>query len=241
MEMLLEKPELLIKQTRKGCLQEFLGCEAINEFKIFNNNDEAKSAPENYHMYSLEESSFCCRFCCTNNREFKQTVWLGNKEAKQEIVMSMDRPFACPLQPCCCCNSAPFMQTIQFTDGGTAIGSAEFPCFICIPRMDVKDASGAVTHQVQMPSCCGGCCVDCMAEGCCNCKIPFYIYNPGDKPVNGTQIGKIVKLWRGLGTEMLTDAASFQVEFPKDVDAAAKARLMGATFFINIQFFEKQE
>jgi len=241
MEMLRDMPELLIKQTRKGCVQECLGCEATNEFKIYQNMDQAKANPEGMLMYSLEESSFCCRFCCTNNRSFTQTVWLGNKEAKQEVVLEMDRPFACPMQPCCCCNSPPFMQTMNMTEGGTSIGSAEIPCFLCIPAIMVKDAAGTTNYKVQMPSCCGGMCVDCMAEGCCNCKIPFYIYEPGTDAVNGTQIGKIIKLWRGLGTELFTDAASFQVEFPKDADPAAKARLIGTTMFINIQFFEKQD
>ena len=91
---------------------------------------------------------------------------------------------------------------------------------------------------MQQPSCCGGMCVDCMAEGCCNCKIPFYIYPPGagDK---GEEVGKIIKLWRGLGTEAFTDAASFELTFPKGVDPQAKARLLGTTMLVNMLFFEK--
>ena len=54
-----------------------------------------------------------------------------------------------------------------------------------------------------------------------------------------TQVGKIVKIWAGLGKELFTDADTFKVEFPPGIDAAAKARLLGTVFFINIQFFEK--
>ena len=85
----------------------------------------------------------------------------------------------------------------------------------------------------------GGMCVNIFAEGVCNCKIPFYIYKPGEKPRDGTQVGKIVKLWRGIMTEIGTDADSFKVEFPEGSDAASRARLLGTTMFINMLFFEK--
>ena len=92
--------------------------------------------------------------------------------------------------PCIICDSPPFMNTINFSN----FGSAEIPTFCCIPNIKVKDATGNIKYQVQMPSCCMGLCVNCMAEGCCNCKIPFYVYAPGVSPTNGNQVGKIVKL-----------------------------------------------
>ena len=84
-------------------------------------------------------------------------------------------------------------------------------------------------------------CVDCMAEGCCNCKIPFYIFKPASSGERGDEVGKIVKLWRGVSTEMFTDAASFNLEFPSEVGEETKARLLGSTIFINMLFFEKSE
>ena len=44
-----------------------------------------------------------------------------------------------------------------------------------------------------------------------------------------------------MGTEMFTDAASFQIEFPDDASPESKARILGTTMFINIQFFEKKD
>lgn len=233
-----DRSELFIKQTKKGCIQELMGCEATNEFLIFNNKDESKTAPP--IAYSLEESSFCMRLCCRNNRSFTQTVWEGTKDqntgdSKGDVILTMERPLACPLQPCCLCNFAPFMQTIKFGD----IGSAEVPCFFFVPAIKVKDKNSEIKYNVQMPTCMGGICVNCMAEGCCNCKIPFYIYPPGVDGSDGNQVGKIVKLWRGLGTEIFTDAASFQIEYPPDADQESKALLTGTTFFINTLFFEK--
>jgi len=92
---------------------------------------------------------------------------------------------------------------------------------------------------VQMPSCVGGMCIDCCAEGLCNCKVPLYIYPAGSSGGKGEEIGKIVKMWRGLGTEVFTDADSFQLDFPKGIDASAKARMLGTTAFVNMIFFEE--
>ena len=54
-------------------------------------------------------------------------------------------------------------------------------------------------------------------------------------------MGKIIKVWRGLGTEVFTDADSFQVNFPPGINAAGKARMIGTTMFLNMLFFEKQK
>ena len=111
--------------------------------------------------------------------------------------------------------------------------------FLFYTNIKVKDATGNIKYQVQMPSCCMGMCINCMAEGCCNCKIPFYVFTPTSETTGDKAIGKIVKLWRGLGTELFTDAASFQVEFPEEATAADKALLTGTTMYVNILFFEK--
>jgi len=145
--------------------------------------------------------------------------------------LSADR---CNASPCtCCCIAA-----IAFKDkDGVSIGSADVPCYWFLPKVSVKGPTGQEEFALQQPSCCGGLCVNPMAEGLCNCKLPIYIYPPG-KGAAGEEIGKIIKLWRGLGTEAFTDATSFKIEFPKDIDAPAKQRLLGSTMFINMMFFE---
>ena len=39
MEMLRDAKGIFVKQTKKGCIQELLGCEATNEFLIFPDKD----------------------------------------------------------------------------------------------------------------------------------------------------------------------------------------------------------
>ena len=262
-KLLASHESLFVKQTKRGCIKELLGCEATNEFKIYPSQAEVMferntalhsvlarmtdccssllgmlllfQAKGTETLYSLEESTFLMRFCCKNQRAFTQTIWSGSKDNKGSVVMTMDKSWTCPVGPCTCC----CIPAISYKNpDGSLLGSADVPMFMCLPKIAVKDESGQEQFAIQMPSCCGGMCVDCMAEGCCNCKVPFYIYPPG-KGAKGEEIGKIVKLWRGMGTEMFSDAASFNLEFPKDADDNSKARLLGSTMFINMLFFEK--
>lgn len=228
---------IFIKQTKKGCIQELMGCEATNEFKLFPTKDDAKS-DDAMVMYSLEESSFLVRCCCQNNRSFTQTVWLGNKEAKADVVLKMERPLACAMQPCCCCSSPPFMQTMNMMNADdTKLGSNEIPCFVCVPAIKVKNADGAIDYSVQMPTCMGGMCVNVCAEGLCNCKIPFYLYPPG-KRAEADIKGKVIKEWGGLVAEMFTSADKFSVEFPTDATPETKAAIWAGVMLVDYNHFE---
>ena len=50
----------------------------------------------------------------------------------------------------------------------------------CVPHFTTykDDAETQPEFQIQMPTCCGGMCIDVCAEGLCNCRIPFYVYAP---------------------------------------------------------------
>ena len=70
----------------------------------------------------------------------------------------------------------------------------------------------------------------------CDCCADFEIQTL-DK---SQTIGVVKKKWRGLATEMFTNANSFSINFPMDLDVKAKAVLMGAAFLIDFMFFEQQ-
>ena len=149
----------------QGCIQECLGCEATNEFKLYPSKDVAKDDSQQM-MYSLEESTFCCRFCCMNNREFTQTVWLGNKDTKSDVVLKMARPFAFapPGQNCCCfvpLNCKPCMQTLSMTKADDSpLADIEIPCAICVPALKIKDPAGTIQYSLSQPTCLGGMCIN---------------------------------------------------------------------------------
>mmetsp|Transcript_34504 Transcript_34504/g.76645 ORF Transcript_34504/g.76645 Transcript_34504/m.76645 type:complete len:247 (+) Transcript_34504:68-808(+) len=217
---------LFVKQTRKGCFQELLGCEANTEFKI--------ATMENQNVdiyYAIEDTPCYMRFFCNNNRPWTITVSQGGGPGGPVLATAI-RPFRCPLMPCkCCC----FQQVDVFgTEGPT--GSLVEDCWCCVPSLRVVDASGTHKYNFLQPTCCCGMCVNVCAEGCCNCRIPFYIFPPGQSTV-GQEKGSVVKVWAGMKSEFFTDADKFEVYFPSD-DSASKTTLLGGVFLLNQLFFE---
>jgi hypothetical protein len=89
---------LLVKQTKRGCCQEFMGCEANSEFKI-----AAKVTPTENVLYALEDTSCFMRFCIPNLRPSTINLSKGEGPGGDKIA-SFERPLACPIQPCkiCC-------------------------------------------------------------------------------------------------------------------------------------------
>ena len=48
------------------------------------------------------------------------------------------------------------------------------------------------------------------------------------------------QVWVGLGNELFTDADKFELHYPINATPAAKGLLLGAVFYLNMNFFEKQ-
>lgn len=221
---------LFVKQTKKGWCQECFGCEANTEFVIATKENQKEDI-----MYALEDTSCLMRFCCPGNRPWDITVTKGGKKGG-EMVAKYHRPCACLVSPCkCCCH-----QSVQVTNvGGQDLGGVKEICWLCIPEFNILQPDGKVQYTLHQPTCCMGMCVNPCAEGCCNCKVPFYIYpTEGDKD---KEVGKITKVWGGMAKEMFTDADTFETDFPEGVDAQTKARILGAVFMINQVFFESSK
>lgn len=225
-----------IRQTRKGCIQELLlGCEARDEFKWF----ETTEGQNAQFGASLEESNCFMRICCGGCHEFSMVVKEVDTESE---IFSMHRPMKC-LPGCakCCC-----YQEMTFSANDEKFGKVEELCWYCVPRMMITDANGQPLYKLHSPTCCMGMCVNCCAEGnpCFGkgcCKVPFHIFPASQVDTdNGTpEIGKIVKVPKGLAIELLTDAEAFDITFPDDATPEQKAIIAGTTIFLNAGFFEK--
>jgi len=224
MDRISSNTNLFVMQTRRGCLQETMGCEAKTEFNISTNQDK------NTHiLYALEESGCCIRTFCPNIRNWKMDVAV---DKNSPAFLEIERPMRCgPVPLKCCC----YQEVIAREKGGKELGSIREEMFFCVPQFSILSANGTKTGVIHQPTCVGGACVDCFAEGCYNCRIPFYIYNNEADEVHD---GKIVKVWTGLTSELFTDADNFELDFPAKADAATKATLLGAVFLLNQLFFE---
>lgn len=226
-----EVSQIEIRQTRRGWLQECLGCEARTEFKWF--------VGENQFAHSIEDASCCCRFWLSPCHTFKMEVKELNTEAE---LLTIDRPCTCPIGGCkCCC-----YQFATITSGGQPLGSIKEQYYYCVPSFKVYDSKQELLYIMHQPTCCGGVCVNCCAEGnpCTRkgcCKVSFRVFpaeqrgnTDGDQPY----VGKILKKPKSALVEILTEANAFDVEFPPDATADQKALLSGIAVFINANFFE---
>jgi hypothetical protein len=156
----------------------------------------------------------------------------GKKGGPQ--VANFHRPCSCLIAPLkCCCH-----QRIDITDASkTHVGSVVESCWFFIPSFNVLGADRRAHLTIQPPTCCCGLCVDYCADGCCNRRIPLYVFRAEDSHKSrGNEVGKIVKVWAGLGKEFF-GIHKFEVTFPDDATVETKAQLIGAMFLLNELFF----
>ena len=182
---------LFFKQTRKGWLQNCLGCENKVEMRISTIENR-----ENNIMYAIEESDCIYRICCPGHHPFKMI--LQNDGPAGPVIATYERELKCLAHPCkCCC----YQELKAYDAEGHSIGRFTEDFYFChhLPQYTIFDENEKPTYIIHPPVCMG-CCVNICAEGLCNCRYPYYIYpfgTTGDHDDNNIR-GKIVKVWAGL-------------------------------------------
>mmetsp|Transcript_14335 Transcript_14335/g.16482 ORF Transcript_14335/g.16482 Transcript_14335/m.16482 type:complete len:244 (-) Transcript_14335:292-1023(-) len=226
-----ETENIIINQLRKNCLQEAMGCEAKSEFKLYKGTEMKES---DIFASAVEESEFCVRLCCSQCHPYTMVV---KEESSGDEIVTLDRPFACAAAGCkCCC-----YQNMTVSSGGQKLGKITEDCYYCVPSFTVTNSTDVAIHKIKPPTCLGGLCVDCFAEGnpcgkgCC--KSSFIIYDAADEAKTDPK-GKILVVPKSWGTELFSDANRFKVDLPKDATSEAKGIMIGATVFMNSLFYE---
>lgn len=234
---LADREKIHIRQTKRGWFQECLGCEAKNEFKYFKEEGETEM-----FAHSLDEADFCCRLCCAPIYPYKTPVKETTTEAE---LYTVDRPFVfCAAGPCkCCC-----YQEMTVTSGSETMGTVKEDCYYCVPSFTASDENGQPYWVFRPPTCLGGLCVNCCAEGnpctkqgCCRASFRVYPVTQQDRNGDAPYIGQILIKPKSFSTAVLTDANAFDVTFPEGSSTSQKATMMGATTFFNSIFFESNE
>ncbi|XP_064468744.1 phospholipid scramblase 2-like isoform X1 [Ornithodoros turicata] len=207
--------QLIIKQQVE-LLEAFTGFETGNKYIACNNQGQ--------QVYFLAESSnICTRCCCDEGRCFSMNVM----DTQKRQVMKFIRPLRCQSNYrglCCCCLQqvevqAPPEQTIGFVKEG---------CSFCRSSFYICDNAGSPLVRVQGP---------CITRSCpCSCDVKFAVLT-----LAGKEIGVITKQWSGAVKEMFTDADTFSVTFPLDLDIRAKASIVACSILIDYMFFEKTQ
>jgi len=199
----------IIVQQKVEMLEAFTGFETNNKYKIKNSMGQ--------QIFTAKESSDCCsRMFCGPLRSFDMKL----KDNSDNEIIHLTRPLAC--NSCCfpCC-----LQELEvFSPPGNLIGSVHQNWSLCSPKFSIKDATGETILYIEGPFCTFSMCGD----------VKFKLLS-GD----GQKIGKISKQWSGFVREAFTDADTFGINFPIDLDAKIKAVLIGACLLIDFMFFEK--
>lgn len=224
---------LSIRQTKKGWFQELMGCEAKTEYKFFNGEEK------DHFATAVEDSGFCIRLMCAPCHAFKISVVENGTNTE---LVSMDRPFNCPVGACkCCC-----YQAATVTSGGQPMGSIKEQCFYCVPRFKAYGADDREMYKIHAPTCLGGLCINCCAEGnpcgkgCCKASMRIYPASQDQTDGDAPYVGVILKKPKSMALELFTDANAFDVTFPESANADDKALLIGSAMFFNANFFERQ-
>jgi len=161
---------------------------------------------------AAEHSETMDRQCCGAYRAFDMTI----ADLQGNVLIQLNRPFAYCDQDMSVCSPP-----------GNDIGSITQEWAAWSPKYTVKDQGGNVAFIIEGPH---ECCI-------CSCgeDIEFKVYAAD----GATEIGKISKQWAGFFNEAFTDYDIFGINFPKDLEVTKKALLLGATFLIDYNFFEK--
>lgn len=160
-----------------------------------------------------------------------------------EEIITLDRPLRCTLGCLkCCCYQEAFV-----TSKGADLGSIKENCWFCVPTMKVFDPAGAELYMISPPTCLGGMCVNCCAEGnpcgkgCC--KESFRVYAPDNSKTGSDDpyLGVILKKPKSALVEIFSDAVTLDVSFPKNATPEQKGLLTGVGLFLNSIFYEGED
>ncbi|EFP01127.1 CRE-SCRM-1 protein [Caenorhabditis remanei] len=185
-----------------------------------------KNANGEQCYYAFEESGCCERQCCGPNRGFVMHVVDNFKRE----VLTIKREFKCcggGCYGCFACVGCCQQECVVETPSMGVLGIIRQRCGFMSSNYDVCDGDGNVIFQIDGPCC-------CMLCGCQDKEFPIKTAN------NGTVVGAITKKWGGCFREAFTDADTFAVNFPGDLDVKLKGVLLGATFLIDFMEFEQQ-
>ncbi|CAJ0950384.1 unnamed protein product, partial [Mesorhabditis belari] len=220
LEYLTQIDKIMIHQ-KKSILEAVTEWEVANKYVLLN-------AVGQQVYYAFEESGCCTRQFCAQNRGFTMHI----VDNFQREVLTIRRPFKCCTAGCLASIDTCGHEVSIETPAGEKIGMVRQRFSCCANNFSVLNGDESKEiFKISGPNMCSWT-YNC---NCCADKV-FEIMNPEGQPC-----GAIRKKWGGWVKEAFTQADTFSVEFPVDLDVRCKAALLGATFLIDFLQFENKQ
>jgi len=214
LEYLTQIDQLVVKQQVE-LLEVITGFETENKYRVFNSLGQQV-------YFASEESGCCSRQCCDGDRGFTMHITDNNNEEVMKIV----REFKCCADSCgwCACVDCCACDIRVYDRQSNILGYVRQSQSAWKPKYEIRTPEQDVIGKITGPCCtcsCGG-------------DVPFPVLSPDET----VEIGKISKQWTGWAKELFTDADTFSVTFPMDMDVRMKASFLAALFLIDFMYFE---
>ena len=222
---------VLIRQE-PDLLEKFTGCEKSNRYHVFG------QSPQGFkYLFKCKEKSECCmrNFCPSNLREFDMDII--HVVNPHQMYSNFSKSFANAYKPfkisiCCLCRPE---MILSLNDGNLKLGTIKQIWTICSPEFEIYDAKEQLRFLVTADCCqCGLKCANNWIGK--SYEVLFDIVSLENGKVVGNIIKKVAE-----EAEYITDADSYQVNFPINSAPYDKLLLTSLALMIDYQYFEVTE
>lgn len=218
---------VLIKQEPEF-FEQMTGCETPNRYHVFGQTHQGSK----YLFKCKEKSGWCMRNCFTSKqREFDMDIIHVTSpnpmENYSKCFANAYKPFRCTIW--CICRPE---LIVSLNDGNIKVGTVTHACTFCNPEFEILDGNDQIKYIASASCCQAGLIFPNSLCGKCY-DVTFEIMNPGTREVVGHIIRKSAEL-----EEMVTDADSYQVNFPQNASPYDKFLIIALGLLIDYQYFE---
>jgi len=209
----------LIFQQKVEVLETALGVETPNKYSLKDSSGQEIFTAEERMENSAGEQFHFGLMCCGAARSFD----VGVCDAQSNEVIRLYRKMK-SLAVLGCCRQADVEVSVPAAGAHDVVGHVVKVWKWTRSEFEVQDRNGQNVLIIVGP-----CCSWAFGR-----DLEFRVLT-----VDRTrEVGRITKKWAGIGNELFTDAETFHLTFPKDLDVSVKATLLGAALLIDFAFFE---
>ena len=205
------------------------GCETANRYHIYGQTSQGYK----YLFKCKEKSDWFMRNCCpSEQREFNMDII--HVISPNPMNPSFSKKFANAYKPfkctvCCLCRPE---LIVILNDGNMRIGKVHHAFNVCDPKFEIFDENNNLKFIVYANCCqCGLLCANNIFGKMSEAIFEILI------PTNNQIIGNITKKRANLN-EMVTDADTYQINFPSFASAKDKLLIIALGLMIDYQYFE---